>query len=298
MLVISTVSVPVFEVTAGTIAATPAAYYGSIVKVTAEAEDVLGPQAFTLDEDRVLAGPDVLVVAPRPPAAVPEGEELQVIGHVRPFITAVLQRDYDWFDPGWLGSAEVKLDERPVIVAASIVDAEGHELLSPPRNAQVKGAGTDAVVSAQNGNAATAELEPTKGNEAKGTVKFEPVSGGVRVVAELSGLKPGKHGLHVHEKGDCSAPDASSAGDHFNPTPAPHGSRDEKSAHIGDMGNIVANEDGEARLEYVDPHMALQGEKSILGKAVIVHAQADDLTTQPSGDSGARVGCGVVEPAV
>jgi Cu-Zn family superoxide dismutase len=146
--------------------------------------------------------------------------------------------------------------------------------------------------------AAVAEITPTKGNDVGGTVTFAPASEGVKITARLTGLDPGPHGFHVHERGDCSADDASSAGDHFNPTGAPHGGRDEMPSHVGDMGNIVADAQGNATLEYVDKQMTLAGEKSILGKAVTVYASADDLDTQPSGASGDRIGCGIIEPSV
>lgn len=143
---------------------------------------------------------------------------------------------------------------------------------------------------------ASVRIEPTQGNQVEGSVTFERVSGGVRVVARIDGLKPGLHGFHVHTNGDCSAPDASSAGDHFNPNNGSHADRYDEQAHIGDMGNIVAEESGHASLEYVDPHMALDGAASIIGRSVVVHANEDDLQTQPSGNSGPRVGCGVIRP--
>ena len=142
---------------------------------------------------------------------------------------------------------------------------------------------------------AIAQVRPTAGNEAHGTVAFEKVNGGVRVVARLEGLAPGKHGFHIHESGDCSAPDASSAGEHFNPTGASHGGRLDERTHVGDMGNIEADASGKSHLEYIDPRLTLDGGQSVVGKAIIVHAGADDLRSQPSGDSGARVACGVIE---
>ena len=142
---------------------------------------------------------------------------------------------------------------------------------------------------------AVAKLNPTQGNKTRGTVVFIREPEGVRVVAEVTGLTPGKHGFHIHEKGDCSAPDATSAGGHFNPTGAPHGAPTETRRHAGDFGNITANAQGVARFERVDNMIKLDGPHSILGKAVIVHAKADDLKTQPTGDAGGRVACGVIE---
>ena len=141
---------------------------------------------------------------------------------------------------------------------------------------------------------ATAKVAPTQGNQAQGTVTFQKASGGVRIVAQLSGLKPGSHGFHIHMNGDCSAPDASSAGDHFNPKAGQHGDRYDEHSHIGDMGNILADDSGNASLDYVDPHMALEGADTVIGRAVIVHANPDDLSTQPSGNAGPRIGCGVI----
>ncbi|MEX2124077.1 MAG: superoxide dismutase family protein [Woeseia sp.] len=109
--------------------------------------------------------------------------------------------------------------------------------------------------------------------------------------------KPGAHGLHIHAMGDCSAPDASSAGDHFNPHDDPHGSpRDLDDAHhVGDLGNITTNEAGEAEVSIEDTEMKLSGAESVIGKALIVHSGQDDFETQPSGDSGSPVGCGEIE---
>jgi len=141
---------------------------------------------------------------------------------------------------------------------------------------------------------AVADLQPTQGNEVKGTVTVTAVESGVRVVAEISGLKPGEHGFHIHENGDCSAHDGTSAGGHFNPTGAPHGAPDAAESHVGDLGNIMADASGNAHLDRVFSKPALTGEDSIIGHAVIVHGGRDDLESQPSGDAGARVACGVI----
>lgn len=140
-------------------------------------------------------------------------------------------------------------------------------------------------------------MKPTKGNQVSGTVTFEETSKGVRIVADLKGLSPGRHGFHVHEKGDCSAPDAESAGGHFAPGGNPHGAPENpaEKRHAGDMGNLEAGKDGRARHERVDSVMRLKGPDSVVGKAVVVHAGPDDLTSQPSGNSGPRVACGVIE---
>jgi Cu-Zn family superoxide dismutase len=146
--------------------------------------------------------------------------------------------------------------------------------------------------------AAMATISPTQGNNARGTVRFIQEGNSVRVIADLTGLSPGEHGFHVHEKGDCSAPDASSAGDHFNPTKHAHAGRDAGERHMGDLGNITADANGRAQLDYVDTKLTLGGEHSIIGRSVVVHAKRDDLKSQPAGDSGPRIGCGAIEASV
>ena len=142
---------------------------------------------------------------------------------------------------------------------------------------------------------AVAVLHPTAGNKVAGTVTFIEVADGVQVHADLTGLGPGDHGFHVHEFGDCSAADAASAGAHFNPTTQPHAGPDDTARHVGDMGNVKAESSGKATLEYVDHDMSLtKDDKSVIGRSVIVHAKRDDLKTQPSGDAGGRVACGVI----
>ena len=141
---------------------------------------------------------------------------------------------------------------------------------------------------------ATAVLHPTQGNSVEGTVKFQAVAGGVKVTANLKGLTPGTHGFHVHEFGDCSAPDGSSAGSHFNPAGHPHAGPKDAKRHAGDLGNIEAGADGTATLDWTDAQMKLDGPTGVIGRGVIVHAKADDLKTQPTGDAGGRLACGVV----
>jgi len=146
---------------------------------------------------------------------------------------------------------------------------------------------------------AVAQLAPTQGQKAKGTVAFTQEGDRVHVVGDLVGLEPGStHGFHIHEFGDCSAPDASTAGDHFAPKGNPHGAPTAPAHHAGDLGNIEADASGNA---HIDVHVA--GPKvggagaTILGRAVVLHEKADDLKTQPSGNSGARIACGVVGAA-
>ena len=140
-----------------------------------------------------------------------------------------------------------------------------------------------------------AQLQPTQGSTATGTVTFTQKGNRVGVEAKVSGLTPGRHGFHVHEKGDCSAPDGMSAGGHFNPTGKPHGNPNLPDHHAGDMPTLVADASGNATLSSdVDVMTIGSGATDIVGKAVIVHKDPDDFTTQPTGNSGARVACGVI----
>jgi Cu-Zn family superoxide dismutase len=144
---------------------------------------------------------------------------------------------------------------------------------------------------------ATVKLTATANNTPRGEVTFTTEANGVHVVGSFSGLTYGEHGFHIHEKGDCSAPDASSAGGHFNPTTHPHAARDAATRHVGDLGNLKADPYGLARIDFVDTQISLSGPDSIIGKAVIIHEKADDFTTQPTGNAGARQACGVIEAA-
>lgn len=141
---------------------------------------------------------------------------------------------------------------------------------------------------------AVAILKPTSGNSASGSVRFTSANRGLGVEAKLTGLSPGRHGFHIHANGDCSAPDASSAGGHYDPESAEHGGPDDETHHTGDLGNVQADDEGRATLDRNFPFLTLEGEKSIVGKAIVVHAGEDDLESQPSGDAGARVACGVI----
>jgi superoxide dismutase, Cu-Zn family len=168
---------------------------------------------------------------------------------------------------------------------------------SPATSVQPGAADPSSSAGAAGGlKTAEARIEPTEGNEARGIVRFSATDGTVTIAGTINGLEPGAHGLHVHENGDCSAPDASSAGGHFDPHGDPHGSPrdDEDSHHVGDLGNITADADGEAEVSLDDTEMQLTGPESVIGRALVVHAGQDDFETQPAGDSGARVGCGVI----
>lgn len=148
----------------------------------------------------------------------------------------------------------------------------------------------------QRERSAIALLAPTQGNTASGVVEFEQDGNEMVVRLRIEGLTPnGLHGLHIHEKGDCRAPDASSAGGHFNPTGDRHGGLDSESRHAGDLGNIRANAEGKVETKYEVTGISLKaGSTSVVGRAVVVHAQADDLVSQPSGNSGPRIACGLI----
>lgn len=143
---------------------------------------------------------------------------------------------------------------------------------------------------------ARARLSPSNDSGVSGRVKFIQEEGGVRVEAQIRGLTPGSHGFHVHEFGDCSAADGTSAGGHFNPGGHDHGTRDASATHAGDLGNIQANPNGAAAASFVTDKISLDpsAPNSIIGRGVIVHANADDGTSQPTGAAGPRVGCGVI----
>lgn len=135
----------------------------------------------------------------------------------------------------------------------------------------------------------------TEGNEqVRGTVTFTERAGGVLIEARVTGLTPGEHGFHIHELGDVSSPDGKSAGGHFNPEGMPHAGPDAHKRHIGDLGNLVADASGTAVYSRFDDEVDLEGPFSIIGLAVVVHADADDLMSQPTGDAGGRVGVGVI----
>jgi len=141
---------------------------------------------------------------------------------------------------------------------------------------------------------AIAVVNPTEGNKVHGLVTFTKVGDSVKVVAEINGLTPGKHGFHIHEFGDCSSKDGAAAGGHFNPAGKPHGAPTDANRHEGDLGNIDAGADGKAHLDLTDSVLKLDGAGSIIGRGLIVHANADDLKTQPTGNAGGRLACGVI----
>ena len=128
-----------------------------------------------------------------------------------------------------------------------------------------------------------------------GTVTFTQEGDGVHVTAHIMGLSPGKHGFHIHEKPDLSAPDLASAGGHWNPDHHKHGAPKEGEHHAGDLGNIEANDEGHAMYEETIKGISVNGHNPVVGHSVIIHEKADDLKSQPAGDAGKRVAGGVIE---
>jgi len=148
------------------------------------------------------------------------------------------------------------------------------------------------------GRHAVVHLTAASGSLVSGSLQLVGNARGVRISGVIGGLAPGSsHGFHVHETGDCSAADAASAGGHFNPAASVHGRAGSRHHHAGDIDNLVAGPDGVARVELQMTGVSLGdgGPDDIAGRAFVVHAAPDDYRTQPSGNSGARIACGVVE---
>ena len=225
-------------------------------------------------------------------------------------------------DPARSGSGSSAIDPQSLIAeattaianqAASIQEIELPDLF--PEEYQ----DSDNAIQAM----AASTLAPTEGNDATGAILLiqEPerenpessvnsgldaldtdagseddmITPALRLVARFSGLASGPHGFHIHENGDCSADDASSAGGHFNPTETSHGAPASPDTHVGDLGNISADAYGVAELDVRNPKLFLSGTNSIIGKAVAIHADLDDLSTQPAGNAGEIVACGVID---
>jgi Cu-Zn family superoxide dismutase len=141
---------------------------------------------------------------------------------------------------------------------------------------------------------AVAVLRPIGAQTVRGTVTFIQEGRDVRVVAEIQGLTPGKHGIHIHEFGDTTAADGASVGGHLNPRNKPHGGPDDAERHIGDLGNVEADRNGVARYNRIDTVISLDGPNAIVGRSVVIKAGPDDFKTQPGGGAGARIAWGVI----
>jgi superoxide dismutase, Cu-Zn family len=187
---------------------------------------------------------------------------------------------------------------------STCVVAFGLTACSKPADNSAPAAGAPAPAAAapaaveEPAQTALVALAPTKGNKVSGTLTLtQEKNGGVSIVGTVGNLEPGsKHGFHVHEKGDCSAPDGTSAGGHFNPTAKEHGNPTaaDGAHHLGDIVNIDADAQGTAPVMVTIPGATLHdgGPNDLIGKGIIVHKDADDYTTQPSGNSGDRLACG------
>jgi len=144
----------------------------------------------------------------------------------------------------------------------------------------------------------TIEMSPKSGSDVQGTVAFTQNNDEVTMSASFTGLAEGEHAIHIHENADCSADDGTSAGGHWNPTDEQHGKwGDEEGYHTGDIGNMTADADGNATIEFTTDEWCIgcdDDNKNIIGHSVIVHDGADDFTSQPSGAAGSRVSCGEI----
>lgn len=172
------------------------------------------------------------------------------------------------------------------LAAALLACAHAEPLAAPPRTASP-------------GPSAGARIEPSSGSMVRGLARFEPADDGRRVslVLELDNLPPGEHAVHLYENGDCTSPDALSAGEHWNPLADRHGRFEHAPSHLGDIGNVEADGEGHARLEAYSRAWSIgtQTPTDVVGRAIVVHEREDDLTSQPSGNAGLRIACGVVE---
>jgi superoxide dismutase, Cu-Zn family len=147
---------------------------------------------------------------------------------------------------------------------------------------------------------AVADLKDPQG-QSVGTARFTQLGNAVRIVLDAKGLPAGPHGVHVHTVGKCDPPDFNSAGGHFNPLGKQHGAKNPQGSHAGDLPNLTVAADGSGRMETTTEQLTLgSGPTSIWdadGSALVVHAAADDFTTDPTGNSGARIACGVLVKA-
>jgi Cu-Zn family superoxide dismutase len=183
-----------------------------------------------------------------------------------------------------------------VLAACSREQPEG----APRKPEATTAAPAEKATPAEPAQEAAAQIAPTQGNTVTGALALSSSAQGVHITGAIQGLKPNaEFGFHIHEKGDCSAPDGSSAGGHFNPTQAQHGNPTGATHHAGDMVNIRSNAEGVAQVDTTAAGTTLHGDPTtdVMGKAIVVHEGPDDYATQPSGNSGKRVACGVIAAA-
>ena len=153
-----------------------------------------------------------------------------------------------------------------------------------------------ACATPPSGPSATAQLTATSGNTVSGSLQFTQLPGRVRISGEVRGLRPNTvHGFHIHEKGDCSSGDGMSTGGHFNPDGHAHGAATGAMHHAGDLPSLQADASGTAQFRYETAELTVgSGPHDVVGHGLIVHKDADDFTTQPTGNSGARLACAVI----
>lgn len=161
----------------------------------------------------------------------------------------------------------------------------------------LSGCSTKSSATADSMRKASVKLMSKSGSEVQGSLKIKERNNNLWIRGTIRGLEPGKHGFHIHEVGDCSHPEAKSAGGHFASPGQEHGAKFMNSSHWGDLGNIHANSDGVAIVRVKSKRLCLDPAKAcnILSRSVVVHAKRDDLKSQPSGAAGARVACGLIE---
>lgn len=185
----------------------------------------------------------------------------------------------------------------PAVVAMALVVGCEHMPWHKDKNESKKMGGEGAM------KTAVAEIAPAKAASTRpawgkpaGAITFMQMDEKVHITGEITGLPPGKHGIHIHEKGDLSAPDLMSTGGHYNPDKHPHGGPSTSPVHAGDLGNLTADSSGKATIDLTVDDISVGGAKNdILGKAVIIHAKEDDFKSQPAGNAGARIAGGVIE---
>lgn len=177
------------------------------------------------------------------------------------------------------------------------VEATPAEPTTPPTTSMPAATTKADAANSKSADTKTAkcDLVAIGGSGVKGTVTFVQTGNVVKITGKVSGLTPGLHGFHVHEKGDLSDTETGmSAGGHFNPTDQPHGRPSDAKRHVGDLGNIEADKDGVATINMEDKVISLTGENSIVGRALVIH-EGEDKFTQPVGDAGGRVAFGKIE---
>lgn len=188
----------------------------------------------------------------------------------------------------------------PLAALATVAAAALSACAGAPPQTDVPALAPASAATASTARQAVANLASASGSLVSGRLTLMPMGDGVHITGEIGGLQPnGSHGFHIHEKGDCSAADASSAGGHFNPAATPHGRAGHGAHHAGDGDNLIADPQGVARVNAHFSGVSLGGggANDIAGRALIVHANADDYSSQPAGNAGARVACGLIKPA-